>query len=69
MTRTHRTFCRNCSALCAMEIDVEDGRMTRVRPDGEFSPYGAYLCPKGLAAVDLHNGAENRLVELSLIHI
>lgn len=63
MIETHRTFCRNCSALCAMEIDVEDGRMTKVRPDGEFSPYGAYLCPKGLSAVDLHNGAENRLVE------
>lgn len=44
-----------------MEIDVEDGRMQRARPDGSQSPYGAYLCPKGLAAIDFHNGAENRL--------
>jgi anaerobic selenocysteine-containing dehydrogenase len=57
-----KTFCRNCSALCSMEIEVEDGRMVRVRPDGSVSPYGAYLCPKGLAAIDFHNGAENRLM-------
>jgi anaerobic selenocysteine-containing dehydrogenase len=57
-----KTFCRNCSALCSMEIDVEDGRMVRARPDGSVSPYGPYLCPKGLAAIDFHNGAENRLL-------
>jgi anaerobic selenocysteine-containing dehydrogenase len=57
-----KTFCRNCSALCSMEIDVEDGRMVRARPDGSVSPYGAYLCPKGLASVDFHNGAEGRLL-------
>jgi len=57
-----KTFCRNCSALCSMEIEVEDGRMITARPDGSVSPYGAYLCPKGLAAVDFHNGAEDRLL-------
>ncbi|MBV1687545.1 molybdopterin-dependent oxidoreductase [Novosphingobium sp. G106] len=62
MGETVKTFCRNCSALCSMEIDVEDGRMVRARPDGTASPYGAYLCPKGMAAVDFHNGAENRLL-------
>lgn len=63
MRETVKSFCRNCSALCAMEIDVEDGRMVGVRPDGSVSPYGAYLCPKGQAAIDFHNGAENRLLE------
>lgn len=62
MLETVKTFCRNCSALCSMEIDVEDGRMLRARPDGSVSPYGAYLCPKGLASIDFHNGAENRLL-------
>lgn len=62
MGETVKTFCRNCSALCSMEIDVEDGRMVRARPDGTASPYGAYLCPKGLASIDFHNGAENRLL-------
>ena len=63
MIETAKTFCRNCSALCAMEIDLEDGRMVRARPDGSASPYGAYLCPKGLASVEFHNGAENRLLQ------
>ena len=62
MGETVKTFCRNCSALCSMEIDVEDGRMVCARPDGSVSPYGAYLCPKGMASVEFHNGAENRLL-------
>ncbi len=35
--------------------------MVRARPDGSVSPYGGYMCPKGLAAVELHNGMEARL--------
>lgn len=44
-----------------MEIDLENGRMVRARPDGSVSPYGSYLCPKGLSSVEFHNGAEGRL--------
>ena len=59
---TVKTFCRNCGALCSMEIDVEDGKMLRARPDGSVSPYGGYMCPKGTAAIELHNGMEARLL-------
>lgn len=59
---TAKTFCRNCGALCSMEIELDGGRMVRARPDGAASPYGPYMCPKGLAAVDLHNGLEDRLL-------
>ncbi len=45
-----------------MTVTVEDGGMTGAVPDGSVSPYGPYLCAKGLAAVEFHNGAENRLV-------
>ncbi len=44
-----------------MEITLEDGRMTGAAPDGSVSPYGPYLCAKGLASVEFHNGAEGRL--------
>ena len=44
-----------------MEIDVEDGRMVRARPDAGIAPSGGYMCPKGLAAIDFCNGAEGRL--------
>ena len=59
---TVKTFCRNCGAQCSMEVDLEDGRMVRARPDATASPYGGYMCPKGLAAIDLHNGLEARVV-------
>ena len=63
MTHTAKTFCRNCGALCAMEVTVEDGRITSVTGDGTASPYGAYMCPKGLAAVAFHNGAEGQATQ------
>jgi len=62
-TITAKTFCRNCSAACAMEVDIADGRLQTARPDGSVSPYGAYMCPKGLSAIEFHNGAEGRLYE------
>lgn len=45
-----------------MQVTVENGRITSVAADGEASPYGAYMCVKGMASVDFHNGAENRLL-------
>lgn len=63
MSRKVKSFCRNCSALCSMELTLEDGRITGVMADGSVSPYGAYLCAKGRASVDFHQGAENRLVQ------
>lgn len=57
-----KTFCRNCSALCSMEVTVEQGRITGVATDGSVSPYGPYMCVKGQSSVDFHNGAEARLL-------
>jgi anaerobic selenocysteine-containing dehydrogenase len=62
MPQNKKTFCRNCSALCSMEVTVEEGRITGAIADGSVSPYGAYMCAKGLASIDFHNGAENRLL-------
>ncbi len=62
MPHKANTFCRNCGALCSMEITVDDGKLISVVADGKASPYGAYMCIKGQSAVDFHNGAENRLL-------
>ncbi|MCB2074631.1 MAG: molybdopterin-dependent oxidoreductase [Novosphingobium sp.] len=61
MIETVKTFCRNCGALCSMEVDVEDGRMVTARPDGSVSPYGGYMCPKGLSAIEFHGDGSERL--------
>lgn len=45
-----------------MTLTLEGGRLTGAAPDGSVSPYGPYLCPKGLTSIDFHNGAEDRLM-------
>lgn len=57
-----KSFCRNCGALCAMELTIDGDRLVGATGDGSVSPYGGYMCAKGLASIDFHNGAENRLM-------
>lgn len=45
-----------------MELTLEDGKILNAAADGSASPYGPYMCAKGMASVDFHNGAENRLL-------
>jgi anaerobic selenocysteine-containing dehydrogenase len=57
-----KTFCRNCGALCSMEVTVDNGRLLSVVADGSVSPYGPYMCIKGQSSIEFHNGAEDRLL-------
>ncbi|HKR43273.1 MAG TPA: molybdopterin-dependent oxidoreductase [Paraburkholderia sp.] len=57
---THITYCRNCAAMCGLEITAEGGKLTSVRGDREHPISAGYFCVKGLASLDLHNG-EDRL--------
>ncbi|MGB3469387.1 MAG: molybdopterin-dependent oxidoreductase, partial [Erythrobacter sp.] len=54
---THKTFCRFCHANCAMEVDVENGKVTAVRGDPDDPAYGGYTCMKGRELPDSHNAA------------
>jgi len=58
--QTHKTFCRFCHANCAMEVDVENGRVLEVRGDPADPAFGGYTCLKGRELPDSHN-AEHRL--------
>jgi predicted molibdopterin-dependent oxidoreductase YjgC len=62
MIHKAKTFCRNCGALCSMEVTVDDGKLIAVSADGTASPYGPYMCIKGQSSIDFHNGAEQRLL-------
>ncbi len=62
MPRLVKSFCRNCATLCPMEITIEDDRLIAARGDGTVSPYGEYMCVKGLAGLDFHNGLQSRLL-------
>lgn len=48
MSETHSTFCRICEASCGLEVTVEEGRVTQVRPDAEHVATRGYACVKGL---------------------
>ena len=43
------TFCRICEANCGMVATVEDGRVTKLRPDRDHPLSQGYACPKGIA--------------------
>ena len=49
------TFCRICEPLCGMVATVEDGRVTKLRPDPDHPLSQGYACPKGIAMAEVQN--------------
>ncbi|MFN8130724.1 MAG: molybdopterin-dependent oxidoreductase [Solirubrobacteraceae bacterium] len=54
-TEQRITFCRICEAHCGMVATVDDGRVTKLRPDRNHPLSQGYACPKGIAMLDVHN--------------
>lgn len=55
------TFCRICEAHCGMIATVEDGAVTRLRPDREHPLSRGEACPKGIAMADIQNDPDRVL--------
>jgi formate dehydrogenase len=55
------TFCRICEALCGMVATVEDGEITKLRPDPDHPLSRGYACPKGIAMLDVQNDPDRVL--------
>ena len=51
---THYRTCHLCEAMCGVAIDVEAGRITRIRGDEEDPLSQGHICPKAIALQDLH---------------
>jgi anaerobic selenocysteine-containing dehydrogenase len=47
MTETKRTFCSLCESFCGLEVDVDENRITDIRPDAEHVVSKGYVCVKG----------------------
>jgi anaerobic selenocysteine-containing dehydrogenase len=45
---TKYTFCRTCEATCGLEVDVEDNRVVKIRPDNAHVVSKGYSCVKGI---------------------
>jgi anaerobic selenocysteine-containing dehydrogenase len=55
------TFCRICEPLCGMVATVEDGQLTKLRPDPDHPLSRGYACPKGIAMAEVHNDPDRVL--------
>jgi anaerobic selenocysteine-containing dehydrogenase len=45
---THHTFCRICESLCGLEVTVDNGMVTRIRPDEHHVGTAGFACIKGV---------------------
>ena len=48
VTEEKTTYCRICEVYCGLVATVEDGRVTKLRPDREHVASKGYCCPKGV---------------------
>jgi anaerobic selenocysteine-containing dehydrogenase len=53
--RAHRSFCRVCTAVCGILVDVEGNEVVRVRGDPDHPLSHGYTCAKGRALPQLHH--------------
>jgi anaerobic selenocysteine-containing dehydrogenase len=61
MTETRVTFCRICSPLCGLLVDVEGGRVTRVAGDPDHALTRGFTCTKGRHLGELHHAPDRFL--------
>lgn len=54
-TEERVTYCRICEPLCGMVATVEDGEVTKLRPDSEHPLSKGFACPKGIAMTEIQN--------------
>jgi len=53
-SEVRHTFCRICESLCGLEVTLEQGRVTRVRPDEQHVATDGFGCVKGLKQHQLY---------------
>ncbi|MBI4799400.1 MAG: molybdopterin-dependent oxidoreductase [Desulfarculus sp.] len=62
MAQWQKTGCVLCAQNCGLEILVEEGRLSRVRPDKDNPRSQGYVCRKGLNAI-YHQYPQDRLTQ------
>jgi anaerobic selenocysteine-containing dehydrogenase len=55
MVSEHRTFCRICSAACALIVTTDGRRVVSARGDSDDPVSRGYSCPKGRSVGALHH--------------
>ena len=55
MMKTVRSFCRICTSVCGILVDVDGDEVVRVRGDQDHPFSHGYCCPKGRALPQMHH--------------
>ena len=53
-----KTYCRNCSASCGLEVSIENNQVVDIRGDPDHPVSRGYMCIKGRYNKELHNGED-----------
>ncbi|MFW2389746.1 MAG: molybdopterin-dependent oxidoreductase, partial [Polyangiales bacterium] len=61
---THYTFCRICEASCGLEVEVENNRVTKIRPDKAHPVTKGYACVKGIRFDEVQHAPDRVLQPL-----
>lgn len=56
--RTVRSFCRICTSVCGILVDISGDEVTRVRGDRDHPRSQGYTCPKGRSLPKMHHHPE-----------
>jgi anaerobic selenocysteine-containing dehydrogenase len=56
--QTVRSFCRVCTSVCGILVDVEGDEVIRGRGDQDHPFAHGYTCPKGRALPQLHHHSD-----------
>ncbi|NJL15202.1 MAG: molybdopterin-dependent oxidoreductase [Microscillaceae bacterium] len=67
MTETKHTFCRICEALCGLEVQVENGKITQIRPDDQHVATRGFACAKGLKQHHLYDISDRLMYPLKKV--
>jgi anaerobic selenocysteine-containing dehydrogenase len=64
---THRTTCKigACEPFCGIEVDVEGGLLTAIRPNADHPITRGYVCIKGMHVPDYVNHPERLLYPMA----
>jgi formate dehydrogenase len=60
-TETKHTFCRICESLCGLEVTLENGVVTRIRPDDDHVATAGFACIKGVKQHKLYSSPDRLL--------
>jgi formate dehydrogenase len=58
MPETHHTFCRICESLCGLEVTVDGGEVTQIRPDDHHVATAGFACLKGVRQHKLYRSPD-----------